>query len=70
MSIEKETNLYIGEIVGGMLREASFYKSKAAVQEAEIHRLNMEIENYKGILKSAGLLEPKEPYINQEHSES
>lgn len=67
MSIEKETNAYTGEIVGGLIRESSFYKSKSSAQEAEIHGLNLEIEGYKQILKNAGLLEPKEAYINQDH---
>lgn len=56
--MEQEHNSYIGDIVNGMVKEASFYKHKCSVLEAE----NIALK--KALSESTPV---GQEYINKEH---
>lgn len=44
MSIEQNQNAYIGDIIGGITKEAAYWKFKCAGLEAQNHKLQSDID--------------------------
>ena len=64
MSFEKNIDQYVGDVAGGLIREAAALKARCAYLEATVHGLQDENVRLKQRLKDAGLLNEPEPYID------
>lgn len=62
MSAEKHMDAYIGDIAGGLIREAAMLKAKCAYLEARVIALTKE----NGELKTAGATAAPDHYVHQE----
>lgn len=65
MQIDQIQNAYLGDIVGGLSREAAMHKARASAFEAQVHALTVEVERLKSLLPPEAR-EP-EPYISGDH---
>lgn len=64
MSIDQLQNAYLGDIVGGLSREAAMHKARASAFEAQVHALKAEVERLKSLLPEDA--RAPEPYISQD----
>ena len=64
MSTEKIIDQYIGDIVGGLIREAATLQARSVALEAVNEGLRTQVTQLKQRLKDAGLMATQEPYID------
>lgn len=64
MTIEKNLDQYIGDVVGGLIREAAAMKAHCIFLETTNTGLQDQIIKLKQKLKDAGLLSDPEYYID------
>lgn len=68
MTVEKFQDQYIGDITGGLVREAAMHKAKCAYFEAMVHSKDQKIAELTAQLEAAGVKPKPDHYINQEHT--
>lgn len=44
MSVDQHQNAYIGDIIGGITKEAAYWKFRAAVLEADVAKLRADLQ--------------------------
>ena len=64
MSFEKNLDQYVGDVAGGLIREAAMLKARCAYLEATNAGLQDQIVQLKQRLNDAGLSTEKESYID------
>lgn len=64
MPTEKRIDQYIGDIVGGLIREAAALQARSAALEAVNEGLRTKVIQLEQRLKDAGLLATQESYID------
>lgn len=66
MSLEKFQDQYVGDCVGGLIREAATLKARCAYMESLIHGKDKEISELKAQLLLNGVVQHPEEYISKE----
>lgn len=66
MQVDQIQNAYLGDIVGGLTREAAMHKARAAAFEAQVQSLTAEVERLRALVPE-DQRQPA-PYIHGDHN--